>query len=333
MNYDNRKLSLSLKSNTLSQEKTILLIPVYNDWESLKILITNLAPLLKTSSTQYELVIADDGSLVKGGVFALPNLPIQILKLHRNLGHQKAIAIGLAYIHHHMPCDNVIILDGDGEDRPEDASALLAASAQHPRRIIFAHRSLRVEPYLFRLFYFFYKILFRLLTGKKIAYGNFMVLPKSFLDTLVYHNEIWNHLSAAVIKGGFPFTSIQTTRGKRYAGKSNMSFTDLLLHGFGAISVFIEQMASRLLIFSVAFMFISIVAICIILGIRWFTDMAIPGWASTVVLSMLVVLLQSILISLFTLFLFLSSQTNRKLIPALHYTDYYTGTEEKPVHE
>lgn len=332
MNYGNRKLSLSLKSNTLSQEKTILLIPVYNDWESLKILITNLAPLLINSATQYELLIADDGSLVKGAVSTLPNFPIQILKLHRNLGHQKAIAIGLAYIHHHKPCNNVIILDSDGEDRPEDVSALLTASAQHPGRIIFAHRSSRAEPFLFRLFYFFYQILFRLLTGKKIAYGNFMILPKSFLDTLVYHNEIWNHLSAAVIKGGFPFTSIQTTRGKRYAGKSNMSFTDLLLHGFGAISVFIEQMASRLLLISALLMAISFAGICIILGIRWFTDLAIPGWASTIMSSMLIVLLQSILLSLFTLFLFLSSQSNRKFIPALHYNDYTAGTE-KPNHE
>jgi hypothetical protein len=268
---------------------------------------------------------------VKGAVPALPNLPVHILKLHRNVGHQKAIAIGLAYIHHHMPCKNVLIMDADGEDRPEDASALVAASIQQPDKIIFAHRSSRTEPFLFQMFYFFYKILFHCLTGKKISYGNFMVLPGSVLHTLVYHNEIWNHLSAAIIKAGFSFVSIQTARGKRYAGKSNMSFTDLLLHGFGAISVFIEQMSSRLLLISVTLMTISFAAICIILGIRWFTDLAIPGWASTIMSSMLIVLLQSILLSLFTLFLFLSSQSNRKFIPALHYNDYTAGTE-KPNH-
>ena len=331
MNYDNRKLSLRLKSNTLSQQKTILLIPVYNDWESLKILVDNLAPLLQHSSIQYELLIADDGPLVESAVPALLNVPIQILKLRRNVGHQKAIAIGLAYIHHHMPCNNILIMDGDGEDRPEDASALLTASVQHPDKIIFAHRSSRTEPFLFRFFYSFYKFLFRLLTGKKIAYGNFMLLPVSVLNTLVYHNEIWNHLSAAIIKAGFPFLPIHTAKGKRYRGNSNMSFTDLLLHGLGAIAVFIDQMASRLLLISVTLMTISFVAICIILGIRWFTDLAIPGWASTIMLSMLIVLLQSILLSLFTLFLFLSSQSNRKFIPALHYNDYTAGTE-KPNH-
>jgi hypothetical protein len=258
------------------------------------------------------------------------SLPVHVLRLYRNMGHQKAIAIGLSYIHHHLPCENVLIMDADGEDRPQDAMALIKSSMQSPGKIIFAHRGARAEPFPFGLFYFFYKVLFRFLTGKKIAYGNFMIIPKSILDTLVYHNEIWNHLSAAIIKAEFPFEAVHTARGKRYAGKSKMSFTDLLLHGFGAISVFIEQMASRLLIISVSLMVISIVAIGIILGIRWFTNLAIPGWASTIMLSMLVVLLQSILLSLFTLFLYLSSQSNRKFIPALHYTDY-TATAENPI--
>lgn len=274
------------------------------------------------------MVIVDDGSSIRYTP-TLSDLPGHVLRLYRNVGHQKAITIGLAYIHHHLSCDSVLIMDADGEDRPEDALALLQRSIQEPGKIIFAHRGARAESFSFRLFYFFYKILFRFLTGKKIAYGNFMVIPKGILDTLVYHNEIWNHLSAAVIKANFPFEAVQTARGKRYADKSKMSFTDLVLHGFGAISVFIEQMASRLLIISVALMAVSFVAICIIMAIRWFTDLAIPGWASTIVSSMLIVLLQGILLSLFTLFLVLSSQSNRKFIPALHYGDY-TAVAEKP---
>ena len=313
------------------QEKIIILIPVYNDWESLKILTSELYPVLQNNSGRYELLVVDDGSLHKEVIPSTPDLPLHILRLHRNAGHQKAIALGLAYIHHTITCKKVLIMDSDGEDRPEDAASLLAASLQQPDKIIFAHRSSRAEQFIFRLFYFLYKILFRCLTGKSIAYGNFMIIPKSILDTLVYHNEIWNHLSAAIIKADFPFASVQTTRGKRYAGKSNMNFTDLLLHGFGAISVFIEQMASRLLLISVALMVIAFMVICIISGIRWFTDLAIPGWASTIMSSMFIVLLQSILLSLFTLFLFLSSQSNRKFIPALHYTDY-TGNAEKPTH-
>jgi glycosyltransferase involved in cell wall biosynthesis len=312
-------------------DSTILLIPVYNDWESLRILISRLSQVLKMANGKFEILIVDDGSVQIEKISSTANLPVYILHLHRNLGHQKAIAIGLAYIHHQLACKKVLIMDADGEDSPDDAVVLLSASIQQPGKIIFAHRSSRKEPFIFRFFYFFYKILFRYLTGKSIAYGNFMIIPASILDKLVYHNEIWNHLSAAIIKADFPFTAVKTARGKRYIGNSKMNFTDLLLHGFGAISVFIEQLTSRFLVISVALITISIVGFFIILGIRWFTELAIPGWASTIMSSLLIVLLQSILLSLFTLFLFLSSQSNRKIIPALHYTDF-TGDAEKPNH-
>jgi len=99
------------------------------------------------------------------------------------------------------------------------------------------------------------------------------------------------------------------------------------MHGLGAIAVFIEVIASRLLIFSLLLIGISLLAILALLGIRTFTDMAIPGWTSTVASAMLIILLQSFLLSLFTIFLYLSSQSQRKFIPAHHYRDY-TGTIE-----
>jgi hypothetical protein len=106
-----------------------------------------------------------------------------------------------------------------------------------------------------------------------------------------------------------------------------MSFSSLLLHGLGAIAVFMEIIASRLLIFSLLMIGISLLAILTLVGIKAFTDLAIPGWTSTVVSAMLIVLLQSFLLSLFTIFLYLSSQSQRKFIPAHHYKDY-TGTIE-----
>ena len=106
-----------------------------------------------------------------------------------------------------------------------------------------------------------------------------------------------------------------------------MNFTSLLLHGLGAIAVFIDVIATRLLIFSMGMISIALLAILIITFIRVFTDLAIPGWASTVVSSLLIVLLQSFLLSLFTIFLYLSSQSQRKFIPAYHYQDY-TGPVE-----
>jgi len=152
-------------------------------------------------------------------------------------------------------------------------------------------------------------------------------MPRPLLDKVVYYSEIWNHIAGGIIKSGLPYTSIVTNRGKRYAGTSKMKFNSLLMHGLGAIAVFIEVIASRLLIFSLILIGISLLAILALVGIRSFTDLAIPGWTSTVVSAMLIILLQSFLLSLFTIFLYISSQSQRKFIPAQHYKDY-TGAVE-----
>jgi hypothetical protein len=172
-----------------------------------------------------------------------------------------------------------------------------------------------------------YKLFFRVLTGQRIAFGNFMVMPKPVLDKAVFYSEIWSHIAGGLLKAGLPYTAIETHRGKRYAGKSKMNFTSLLLHGLGAIAVFMEVIATRLLIFSLLLIGLSLTAILVLVGIKTFSDYAIPGWTSTVVSAMLIVLLQSFLLSLFTIFLYLSSQSQRKFIPAHHYKDY-TGAIE-----
>jgi polyisoprenyl-phosphate glycosyltransferase len=310
------------------KQSVIILIPVYNDLTSLETLIRNLEKVLAGHEERtYSLLIINDGSSDPFIVHPSGLFSVDILHLHRNTGHQKAIAIGMAHIYHTISCDFILIMDGDGEDRPEDALRLLKTSDENRDKIIFARRRARHEGLKFRLFYFFYKLLFRWLTGKKIAFGNFMLLPKDKLDKLVYHSEIWNHLSAAIIKSGLPFIAIPANRGARYAEYSKMSFPSLVLHGLGAIAVFMERVASRLLIFSFILTIISISIILIIIAIRSFTDLAIPGWASTILSSMLIVLLQGFLLSLFTIFLFLSSQSQRKFIPAHHYKEYAVSTE------
>src|ERR1700733_5145742 len=195
----------------------IILIPIYNDLASLKQLIADLEVKLPPGAGKnYILFIVDDGS---GDALQLPSagrFTIHILHLHRNNGHQKAIATGLAYIHDNIPCESVLIMDGDGEDRPEDAVVLLEAAEKERMSIILASRKTRQENMRFRFFYIFYKLLFRWLTGKKIAFGNFMVLPKDKLDKLVHYSEIWSHLPAAIIKSELAFSMVQANRGKRY---------------------------------------------------------------------------------------------------------------------
>ncbi len=309
-------------------EQITILIPVFNDVKSLNKLLSELpGSLTGFTAAKFSVLIVDDSSTEKEPVSAPSFFSVQQLHLNRNIGHQKAIAVGLAFIRENYQCDKVLVMDSDGEDRPEDAAALLTASQQNPDKIVFASRKSRQEGIAFRLFYRLYKFAFRVLTGKKIAFGNFLVMPKPLVEKAVYYSEIWNHIAGGILKAGLPYSSVFTHRGKRYAGKSKMSFTNLFLHGLGAIAVFIEVIASRLLLFSLVLIVFSLLAILTLVGVRAFTDLAIPGWTSTVVSAMLIVLLQSFLLSLFTIFLYLSSQSQRKFIPAHHYKDY-TGRVE-----
>jgi glycosyltransferase involved in cell wall biosynthesis len=309
-------------------EQITILIPVFNDEESLNKLLAEMAASCKDFPvSQFSFLVVDDGSAANMQIKVPPGSSLKILHLLRNIGHQKAIAVGLAYIKENISCDKVLVMDADGEDRPEDAMALLKESVKNPGKIIFAKRKSRQEGTGFRLFYGIYKFAFRMLTGKRIAFGNFLVMPKPLFEKVVYYSEIWNHIAGGILKTGLPYSSIVTHRGKRYAGNSKMSFHSLLIHGLGAIAVFIDIIASRLLVFSLVLIGFSLLVILALIGIKTFTDLAIPGWTSTVISAMLIILLQSFLLSLFTIFLFLSSQSQRKFIPAQHYKDY-TGPVE-----
>jgi glycosyltransferase involved in cell wall biosynthesis len=309
-----------------NMQHTIILCPLYKDEASFNIFaasVENLTP--EIYKTRLSFLVVNDGTI---DLTLKTNLPSTIVHLHRNIGHQKAIAIGLCYAHHHLSFDKIIIMDCDGEDKPGDIIRLLEKSAEG-QEIVVAERVSRQESKSFQFFYSIYKAFFFVLTGRRISFGNFMLVFKRHVSMLVHYSEIWNHLAGGVIKSNLNYTSVLTHRGKRYGGTSKMKFTSLLLHGLGAIGIFIEVIASRLLIFSLLMVVVSIIAICIVLFIKFFTTQAIPGWASTAISLMLIVLLQGFSLSLITIFLYLSFQTQQKFIPALHYKDFINRIETK----
>ncbi|HVG14672.1 MAG TPA: glycosyltransferase [Chitinophagaceae bacterium] len=302
---------------------TILLCPLYNDEASFNIFAAAVEALnLNTGGNSISFLVVNDGTPT---LRLKTSLPLTIIHLHRNIGHQKAVAIGLSYAEHHLSFDQVIVMDCDGEDQPEDIRRLLEVTAN--AGIVVAKRISRQESKSFQFFYKIYKTIFLVFIGQRISFGNFMLLRKPEVAKIVHYSEIWNHLAGAIIKTKMHYTSISTHRGKRYEGTSKMNFTALLLHGLGAIGVFIETIAARMLIFSLIMILVSGITILSVLSIKFFTDKAIPGWTSIAISSMLIVLLQSFLLSLFTIFLYLSFGAQRKFIPAYHYNDYVRSVE------
>lgn len=305
-------------------ENFVIIIPQFNDWEALNLLIekinTDLDPVILQQST---LLIVDDCSTRsrENPFVDFKGKAIKVLKLYRNLGHQRAIAIGLSYVAEHVEADKVIVMDADGEDAPGDINRLMAKSLQEPDKIIFAERNKRTESFLFRFFYVIYKSVFKLLTGKVITFGNFSLVPKQRLQNLVRVSEIWNNYPGGIIKSKIPYASVLTNRSQRLAGESKMNFVSLVLHGLSSISVMIDTTAVRILIFSIFMSGIAITFIVVILFLKLIGN-ATPGWASTLGSTLVILMLQSFLISLFLVFMVLQYRSQQHFIPAVHYRDF-----------
>jgi glycosyltransferase involved in cell wall biosynthesis len=314
--------------------KLVFLLPVYNDWDSARLLIRNIDEVLISIDQEASILIVDDHSstspqknFIDYDLSHIAN--IRILSLRRNLGHQRAIAIGLTQLYDERSWDAVVIMDADGEDRPEDIPALLEKFKDEGNsKIIFAERLKRSENMIFKILYKLYRLVHKILTGIPVKVGNFSIIPAVHLPTLTVTSEMWNHYTASVYQTRIPRSTVPTIRGKRLAGKPKMNFVNLVMHGLSAISVFSDVVGVRLFIASflliMALLFLLVIVICI----RFFTNLAIPGWATFVSGLILVGIFQVFtFICIFILFT-LRSRNNLDFIPIRDYKYFINGLTE-----
>ncbi|MEO0712529.1 MAG: glycosyltransferase [Pseudomonadota bacterium] len=289
-------------------KRTIAIVtPILNDWESFGFLIRDIAALEALAGDRVILVAVDDGSTAVDPPHqdALTGCleAIHVISLKANQGHQRAIALGLAYVERNVSADIVIVMDSDGEDTPDSLADLVEAHESHPEKMIVAQRAQRSESVSFRLFYQIYKFVFFLLTGKAISFGNFCLAPKARLSNLLYNAGVWNNIAATMLKSRVPIHFVPTNRGTRYSGESKMNFTSLMIHGFSAISVFTDVVIGRIITFLVGASTFVIGCVIGVVGLKLFTSVFVPGYATYVILFLVTMLA----ITLFTGFLMILS--------------------------
>ncbi len=310
------------------KKRLCILLPIYDDWQSLILLIDEFRKHLLDSFSSVRVVAINDGS-----THALPEglstgpIEFEILHLRRNLGHQKAIAIGISYLAQETKYDLVVVMDGDGEDRPQDIKLMVDEHNRNPGNIVFAKRRKRNKGRSFIFFYLLYKLTFRIFTGRFISFGNFCLIPGDKIITLSQMSEIWNHFSGGIIRSQLPFSSVLINRGERTAGKSKMSLIALVIHGISSISVYLDVVSVRLLVFFGILILLSIFGIAVVVSLRLYTNLAIPGWASTIGIGLILVILQSFFILLILSFIILSYRSQMVFVPALHYKDFILKVE------
>lgn len=283
-------------------KSVVILTCLLDDWKSAAELFQSLGEDLVRLNRSAQLVIVNDGSLEPHPADFLKGVAgfsqIEIVVLNRNLGSQRALAVGLSHVFETKTADAVVIMDSDGEDRPGDVIQLIDAfEVQEKPKVIFAARTKRSETLLFRICYQIYRTLHFLLTGYGIRFGNFSIVPRSLLGRLVVDPNLWLHCAATVVSSRIPYTSIPTHRGVRLHGKSRLNLIALVIHGIAAISCYNEVVGVRVIFCSLGLSALLSALIIAVIVIRLATTWAIQGWASFVVGVLLILLVQILLMA------------------------------------
>ena len=248
-------------------KKIKILIPVYNDWQSVFKLLENINSEVSTLDGEFSVIIVNDTSTENRPEFSidLGNLKsIQVINMKENRGHARCNAAGLKYINEKEEFDYVIPMDGDGEDRPEELSLLIKKIKEYPDTVITAERVKRSEGFIFKFCYLAHKYLTLVFTGQTIKYGNYTCLLKSVVNKMVNEPATWSSFSGALAKTTKDRKSIPSERGTRYFGPSKMNFINLLKHSLSIIAVFKKTLLIRSILFLIAYLFLMIGKISII---------------------------------------------------------------------
>ncbi len=239
--------------------KIVILIPVFNDWQSVYKLLENINFEVSSLDHKFSAIIINDASTEANPGLSnnLDHLSsIKIFNMKENRGHARCNAAGLKHIFENEEFDYVIPMDADGEDRPEEIKELVDNLNYHPNKPIVGERVKRSEGVFFKFCYLVHKIITYTFTGQSIKYGNYTCLPKSIVQKMINEKATWSSFSGSLAKVAKDRASIPSERGIRYFGPSKMSFKNLFIHSIAIISVFKINVLIRSIFFLIIYMFL-----------------------------------------------------------------------------
>ena len=240
-------------------KKFIILIPLFNDWKSVSRLLNEIDINVSSWAADVSVIIVNDASTEKrsGIQFNFKKIKlVKILNMKKNTVHQRCIAAGLKYICKNEDFDRVIIMDADGEDRPEELNDFFKKAQENPSMTITGNRFKRSETIIFKVLYEVHKLLTLIFTGKLIKFGNFSCLPKNHVEKLIQKSYLWNSYSSSVVKTISDRTFIDSIRGSRYVLPSKMNFRGLIFHSLSIISVFRNSVIVRSILLFLIYLFL-----------------------------------------------------------------------------
>jgi dolichol-phosphate mannosyltransferase len=261
-----------------------IIIPLYNEEKTIPELVTRLAAVTDGMSDPWELILVDDGS-TDGSFTAMCALHgndprIKVVRLSRNFGHQIAISAALDL----AQGDAVILMDGDLQDPPELLPQLIKLW-KDGYHVVYTVKTSRKENWLKRLaFKSFYRILSAMSSIKiPMDAGNFSLMDRRVVEVLRTMPERNRYISGLRAWAGFQQTAVYYDRGPRFAGKPQMSLGRLFHLALDGIFSFSNAPLRAAIYFGMAAAMVSFAGGLYVVYEKLFTNLAILGWASTIV--------------------------------------------------
>jgi len=240
-------------------KKVKILIPIYNDWDSLSKLLEEINSEANKIQEELSIIIINDCSsetkLIEVKNFDKIN-SVKIINMKENRGHGRCIATGLKYIYENEEFDYIIPMDGDGEDRPQEIKDFIQNINYTPEKTIVGERVKRSESLFFRFCYSAHKVLTYFFTGQSIKFGNFTCLTKLTVEKMINEKSTWSSFSGALAKVEKEKSMIPSTRGSRYFEPSQMSLINLVKHSLSIIAVFKAAVLIRSIFFLIIYFFL-----------------------------------------------------------------------------
>ena len=258
-----------------------------NDASLLELFLSELLEVLNKANVTEQtcLYFVDDLSfdltreVINNWSQAHPALAIKIIPLITNLGNQGAMAYGLKQVT--LPEDGILLtLDSDGEDDLQKIPELISLSSENKSKVIFTERGQRKDSLLVRCLYKLYRYIFIRLTGQKIIPNNFMILPAIYLKAIQSASFVAVYYALAVLRLGFPYTTVVYDRRKRFSGKSSQNLYNLMSHGLVGLMMFYETVIPKILMYLLLSITFFIGTSGFALFVKFVKEASIPGWTA-----------------------------------------------------
>tara|TARA_Y100000816_G_scaffold152110_1_gene108328 strand:- start:182 stop:1069 length:888 start_codon:yes stop_codon:yes gene_type:complete len=244
-------------------KKFKILIPCYNDWQSLFKLLYNIDNNITMFDAEFTVLVVNDCSTERmpKPSFSFKKIKsIDLINIKKNQGHTRCNATGIKYLSEKKNFDYMILMDGDGEDNPDDLPLIIKNILENKNISVVATRKKRSEGLLFTILYNLHKIITLIFTGKNMNFGHYCCLTRNDVILLSSKKTLWSNFAGSAKKFIPNLSGVPTIRGLRYFGPSKMALTGLIIHSMSIIASFKYQVLFRslLLIFLFSFLYLKI---------------------------------------------------------------------------